>query len=103
MSDISHLANNSSAASTAMATSAIGESSMVRGVIGKVGLATVVVLAACSEPQEQSGLDPSFKVVSATACDPNVFNSLIAGYFPSGQQNGIVGLKNQLLAMPTTD
>jgi hypothetical protein len=76
---------------------------MVRGVIGKVGLATVVVLAACSEPQEQSGLDPSFKVVSATACDPNVFNSLIAGYFPSGQQNGIVGLKNQLLALPTTD
>jgi hypothetical protein len=76
---------------------------MVRSVIGSLGVATVLILAGCSEPQEQSELDPSFKMVSPTACDPNVFNSLIAGYFPSGQQNGIVGLKNQLLSLPTTD
>lgn len=76
---------------------------MLRGVISTLGLSTVVVLAACSDPQEQSGLDPSFKMVASTACDPNVFNSLVTGYFPSGQQSGILGLKNQLLALPTTD
>jgi hypothetical protein len=75
---------------------------MVRGVIGKFGFAAALTLAACSEPQEQSGLDPNFRL-SPTACDPNVFNSLIAGYFPSSQQNGIVSLKNELLSLPTTD
>jgi hypothetical protein len=72
---------------------------MVRGVIVKLGLATAVVLAACSEPQEQSGNTPDFKVVPPpTACNPDEFNAHIVGYFPGSQQNSIKALKDAMLA-----
>ena len=70
---------------------------MVRGVIGTLGLATVLVLAGCSEPQEQSGNTPDFKVVvPPTACNPDEFNAHIVGYFPGSQQNSIKALKDAI-------
>jgi hypothetical protein len=77
---------------------------MVRGVIGALGLATVLVLAGCNEPQEQSGNIPDFKVaVPPTACNPNEFNTLIAGYFPSSLQNSVKALKDAMLNTPSSD
>jgi hypothetical protein len=77
---------------------------MIRGFIGTLGLAVVLVVTGCSEPQEQSGNTPDLKVAPpSTACNPDEFNGHIVGYFPGGLQNSIKALKDAMLNTPASD
>ena len=71
-----------------------------RLVFGLVLAAGVASIACSDQPQEQSP-QPAFVVNSTPNCAPNGFNSLIAGYFSSSQQQSIKTQKDQMLSART--
>jgi hypothetical protein len=72
---------------------------MSRRLVCGLALAAGVAIVACSDqPQEQSPQAPSFAVNATPNCAPNVFNSLISGYFNPPQQQLVKNTKDQMLA-----
>jgi len=78
---------------------------MDRRLVFGLALAAGLAVAGCTEqPQEQSPQGPSLAVNSTNICAPNVFNSLISGYFSSPQQQLVKGYKDAMIgALATSD
>jgi hypothetical protein len=65
---------------------------------GSVCCLTGLVLAACSEqPQQENPSTTAFAANSTNNCAPNVFSSLIAGYFTNPQQQKVSDYKTAML------
>ena len=71
---------------------------MDRRLIAGLALAAGLGLGACSEQPQELGPPELSSIASfVTPCNANGFNPLIAGYFPSGQQQLVKGYKDAML------